>query len=619
MNRQLPPQGAHLDDQGVRYRIWAPKCRRLDVEIYGVQGGIARTIAMDREADGAFTGVDPQGAAGDLYKYRLDGGPSFPDPTSRWQPMGIHGPSMVIDPGRYAWQDAGWRRSALRDLSIYELHIGAFTPEGTFRAAMERLPDLRALGVTAIEIMPIADFPGGRNWGYDGVCLYAPSRAYGHPNDLRALVDAAHGQGLTVILDVVYNHFGPDGNYLGCYIGEYLDETRKTPWGGAIRYGSPEYLPLREFVAENPGYWMREFHIDGFRLDATHAIVDESPRHILQEITAKIHALGGFAIAEDSRNESRVLLSESEGGLGFDGVWADDYHHVLRVTHTGENESYLGDFRGGLEEVIDTLGHGWHYRGKFSPGKKGRRGTESRHLALEKFIHCISNHDQIGNRAFGDRFSDVVHRDAYLAASALLCLGPYTPLLFMGQEWAASTPFLFFTDHPRELGEAVKLGRRDEFRDFKAFRDPEVLQRIPDPQAEQTFRNSKLAWDEAESDNKRFVKTLYTACLALRHSEPAFRPASRNAVQAEALPCGLGALRLADAAGDWLMLFDLIGEHSGSLQQHTICAPITGRQWKTQLSTNESRFGGSGATLISLPELAADFSIPALVVLRENI
>ena len=618
MNCQNLPQGSEIDSAGVRYRVWAPVCRGIEVEIQSAEGGILRRVPLPRSGAGIFAALDEAGRAGDLYKFHVDGRASYPDPASRWQPQGVHGPSMVIDPAAYLWHDQAWRCPGFRDLVIYELHVGAFTPEGTFRAAIERLPYLRDLGINALEIMPVADFAGERGWGYDGVCLYAPARIYGHPDDFRALVDAAHAVGIAVILDVVYNHFGPAGNYLFAYIGDYLDESKKTPWGGAIRYGSPVFQPLRAFVAANPGYWMREFHIDGFRLDATHAILDESPRHILQELTAAIHAQGGFALAEDSRNDSCVLLPEDSGGLGFDGVWADDFHHTVRVAQTGENESYLGDFTGSARELVDALRHGWLYRGQTSPAKGRRRGTECRHLSIEKFIHCISNHDQIGNRAFGDRLNQVISREAYLACSALLCLTPYSPLLFMGQEWAASTPFLFFTDHDPELGALITKGRREEFKAFKAFARPDVLQSIPDPQQRVTFEASKLQWDEPASATNAPVLELYRACLALRNTEPAFRPRSRDAFQVEALHLEAAAVRLKGPEGDWLILCDLTGGHEGSLQDDLICRPQPAHAWKTVLSTSEKRFGGPGKPAVDLEHHCAAFTAPEVVVLREH-
>jgi len=615
MKRELLPQGAELASEGVRYRVWAPAARRVEAVVWSGDGA-AREVGLALDASRYWRGVDPAGKAGDLFKYRLEGKAEYPDPASRYQPEGVHGRSMVIDPALYRWRDGQWKAPSLRDLVIYELHIGTFTPEGTFRAAIDKLPHVRALGATAIEIMPVGDFAGDRNWGYDGVCIYAPARCYGRPDDLRALVDAAHGEGLAVILDVVYNHLGPDGNYMGVYAPGYIDEKRKTPWGGALRFGDAAHRPLRAFFVANAPYWIEEFHIDGFRLDATHAIVDESPRPIIEEIAAAIHERGGFAIAEDSRNDSRLILPREENGLGFDAVWADDFHHITRVGNTGESEGYLGDYSGSLEELIETLRHGWFYRGQYSKHKRGNRGSESRHIAPRKFVHCISNHDQVGNRAMGERLNHSIGREAYLAASALLCLTPYTPLLFMGQEWAASTPFLFFTDHNADLGRLVSKGRREEFKDFAAFESAEARARIPDPQALKTFTDSKLVWDELGDEKKSQTLELYRRCLELRRSEAAFRPESRETWRAQALEMGAGALRLQGGPSDWLVLFDLVGGHKGSLGDEWICKPRSPEGWTAALSTNDKQFGGTGARAYDAAAHEARFDRPELMVLR---
>ncbi len=603
--RHFTQLGARVEESGVSYRIWAPQAKTVEVNIYdpadfqpekvlpGQLPKPARRIILSERERSHFHGVDALGAAGDLYAYRLNHGDSYPDPAARFQPHGVHGPSMVVDARHFPWNDMDWVRPELRDLVIYELHIGTFTQVGTFLSAIERLPHVRDLGATAVEIMPIAAFAGDRNWGYDGVCLYAPAECYGTPDDFRAFVDAAHSLGLAVILDVVYNHFGPDGNYLAAFIGDYLDEACKTPWGGAIRYGCPHFRPLRELVATNPIYWMNDFHVDGFRLDATHAIIDESSPHLLQEITSGIHALDGFAIAEDPRNKSDLLLPEEEGGTGFDGVWADDFHHSTRVANTGENESYLGDFTGSLNDVLETLRHGWLYCGQYSQVQKKNRGSMAGHIPPHKFIHCISNHDQIGNHAFGERIGHLISPEAYRACSALLLLSPYSPLLFMGQEWNASAPFQFFTDHNEELGRLITEGRRDEFKDFKAFNDPEFLKRIPDPQSETTFRHSQLDWNETRLEAHAQTLSLYRACLALRGAEMAFRPQDRELYVVLEIAPGLGSIRLTGSEAEWLVLFDLVGGSGGMVLEGSI-SPSLGDNWSLILSSNEERFGGSG-------------------------
>ena len=618
VKKDLLPQGADLVSEGVRYRTWAREAHQVEVLVWPAEASNdpPRAVPLVLDASGYYHGLDHQGQAGDLYKFRLDGVGECPDPASRYQPEGVHGRSQVIDPRQFQWHDQNWTPVPLRDLVIYELHVGTYTPDGTFLAAIDRLAHIHALGATAIELMPIGDFAGERNWGYDGVCIYAPAHSYGHPDDLRALVDAAHQLGLTVILDVVYNHLGPDGNYLGAYAPGYIDEERKTPWGGALRFDDPNFRPLRALFVSNPLYWRDEFHIDGFRLDATHAILDESPRHILEEITTAIHDHGAFSIAEDARNESRLILPVTENGFGFDAVWADDFHHTLRVSNTHETDSYLGDFTGSLPELIETLRNGWFYRGQYSPNKSGKRGSECRHIPPRKFVHCISNHDQVGNRALGERFNHVVSREAYLTASALLCLIPYTPMLFMGQEWAASTPFLFFTDHNEDLGKLITKGRRLEFKDFAAFNTPGALARIPDPQAPKTFADSRLVWDELRDEKKSLTLDLYRACLALRRLESAFRPASRETWYAEALEMGAGALRLKGATSDFLLLFDLEGGHAGSLAEEWICKPRGPEGWAVVLSTNEKQYGGTGSYAFDSATNQARFSQPELVVLR---
>ncbi|MES2571009.1 MAG: malto-oligosyltrehalose trehalohydrolase, partial [Verrucomicrobiota bacterium] len=523
----------------------------------------------------------------------------------------------VVDPTRFQWHDAAWVRPAFRDLVIYELHVGTFTAEGTFLAVIGRLPHLRAMGVNAIELMPIGDFPGSRNWGYDGVLIYAPARAYGTPEDLRTLVDAAHAEGIAVLLDVVYNHFGPDGNYIAQYSEAFFNEQVHTPWGAALNFDGEFSEPVREFFVRNPIYWMEEFHVDGFRLDATHAITDVSQRHILADLTTAIHERGGYAIAEDDRNDARLLMSQAEGGLGFDGAWADDFHHTIRVSQTGEQASYFSAYRGTMKEVVETLRHGWLYRGqKLKRGTK--RGTECSHLPPSCFIHCLSNHDQVGNRAFGERISQRISPPGYRAISMLLCLSPYTPMLFMGQEWAASTPFLYFTEHNEQLGPLITEGRRREFAAFPEFTNRLTLQEIPDPQDPSTFTRSKLNWEEVSEGDHARVLALYTACLRLRREVAAFRPLSREHWEVDTLQWGAGAIRIEAENETYLLVFDLHGGHHGSLAEEPLARLVPGVSWTALLSSNETRFGGTGKPAFDPETQHCDFAEPELIVLQSK-
>ena len=584
-------QGAEvIEGGGVHYRTWAPGKERVAVVIHGADGSAARTISLQSCEDGYFSGLDDYGQAGDLYHYRFENR-EWPDPASRFNPAGVHGASQVIDPRSYQWRDAGWSAPALSELIIYELHIGTFTPVGTFLGAIEKLDHLVRLGVNTIEIMPVADFPGARNWGYDGVLLYAPARAYGTPNELRELVDATHERGLAVILDVVYNHLGPDGNYLGVYSRDYFHPAHKTPWGDAFNF---ELKPVREFFAENPEYWRREFHVDGFRLDASHAIVDDSPKHLLTEITERVHSLGGFVTVEDERNDPMLLRPTGRGGLGLDACWADDFHHVVRVLLTGEREGYYRYYNGTLDELNETLRDGWLLHGEERNRKGPAEAQECAELAPEQFIFCITNHDQIGNHAFGKRLSDLASPSAYRAASALLCLLPYTPLFFMGQEWAATTPFQFFTDHEAQLGRNVTKGRREEFSGFSLFRDAVARERIPDPQAKKTFLRSKLQWSELNEKEHRSTLRLYAELLRLRRQLPALQKRSRGNWRVLESKDGIVKLVYGNAPTDQcLIAVDLIGDHQN---------PFDDNHWQLLLSTNEGRFGGDDGAPFAQPE-----------------
>jgi maltooligosyltrehalose trehalohydrolase len=470
--------------------------------------------------------------AGQHYRYRIDGGSVLPDPASRFQPLGVHGPSEVVDPASFTWTDAAWAGVAPEKMVIYELHTGTFSPAGSFAGIRGKLPYLHDLGVTAIEIMPVADFAGWRNWGYDGVALYAPSRAYGRPDDLRALVDDAHRIGLAVILDVVYNHLGPEGAYLPQVNPQYL-VPRQTPWGAAVNLGGPGSAGVRSFIIDNAIHWIREYHIDGLRLDATHALVDGDGEPFLREFSQAVRAASGRIVvlhAEDSRNLNQIVLSVSDRGWGFDAVWSDDFHHTVRSLVAGDRHGYYADFEGTTAELVTTLRQGWLFAGAPSAYLRKNRGTDPAAIPMERFIVCLQNHDQIGNRPLGNRLHHQVDAATWRAASVLLLTAPMIPLLFMGQEWSASTPFQFFTDLEPGLGRMVTDGRRHEFRDFPEFAALGARERIPDPQAATTFEASILQWDEQRSTSHSEVLALYRALLALRDREPALQ-ASRDTSQ----------------------------------------------------------------------------------------
>jgi maltooligosyltrehalose trehalohydrolase len=615
MGRTTLPQGAELlGTGGVRYRVWAPQSQRVFVSIE-TPDAEPRQLKLEREVTGYHHVIDPKGSAGDQYKFVLQDGKAYPDPASRWQPNGVHGCSMVMDPNEFRWTDQEWVRPPFRDLTFYELHMGTFTVEGTFMAAIERFEHLAKLGVRAIEVMPIADFPGDRNWGYDGVLLYAPARTYGHPDDFKAFVDAAHATGLSVVLDVVYNHFGPDGNYAGAYSQAFFNDRHKTPWGDAINFDGRDSGPVRAFYLGNLVYWMEEFHVDGFRLDATHAIMDDSEQHILQEMTELVQSRGCYVIAEDERNEASMISPRANDGFGFNAVWADDFHHTI-VVGLADDDRYNDDFEGSHAELVDTLMHGWGYRGKISKVHARPRGTECGYMPPERFIFCISNHDQIGNRGLGERLNHLTSAEAYRAASALLCLSPYTPLLFMGQEWAPSTPFLYFTDHNEELGRLVTEGRRKEFARSAMFSEPHLAKTIPDPQAPSTFERSKLRWEEIEEPEHAGVLELYRELLALRNSTAEFRPADRCTWEAAQLEAGCVGIKFAGPANEWLMIVDLEGASSVAIDTEPFCAPDPERKWKVALATNDVRFGGSGAGEFDVKSQTLRFTAPELILFR---
>jgi maltooligosyltrehalose trehalohydrolase len=542
-----PSLGAFPEPGSTRFAAFTTTARRCEVRLFDADLRPLRTEPLSPLGGGYHVGLLAGVGPGALYKFVLDGR-ELPDPYARFLPFGVHGPAMVADVG-YRWRHRPGCARPLREHVFYELHVGTFTEAGSFDGVRERLGYLASLGVTALELLPLSAFPGKHGWGYDGVAHYAPFAGYGTPDQLRALVDEAHARGLAMFLDVVYNHFGPSGNYLTAYSPEYFTHDLRNAWGDAPNFAHPV---LRRLVIENALYWLDEFRFDGLRLDATHAVIDTSPRHVLHELAERVARLhpAKLLVAEDERN-SPALVTE----LGIDAVWADDFHHDVRVTLTGEQDGYYAAYRGGATAIAETIRDGWRYQGQtYSP--TGRpRGQPARHLPAEAFVYCIQNHDQVGNRALGDRLSQAVPPEAYCGVSALLLFLPMTPLLFMGQEWAASTPFQFFTDHEAELGLLVSQGRRAEFKGFSSFSDGECSA-IPDPQDPTTFLRSKLRWAEVEHAGHGQVLELYRRLLHLRRSDPVLTSSGRDTLAAEAHG-DLLAVRRWSVGGERLLLLNL--------------------------------------------------------------
>lgn len=500
------PFGAALQPDGrVRFRLWAPAQRTVSVATAD------SALPMAATGDGWFGLTTDAAHPGSSYAYQLSNGTRVPDPASRRQAEDVHGPSVVVDPRSYRWRAEGWRGRPWHEVILYELHVGAFTSSGDFDGVLRKLDWLERLGITAIELMPVADFAGKRNWGYDGVLPFAPDRIYGAPDGLKALVDAAHERGLMLFLDVVYNHFGPEGNYLGQYAPQFFTDRHQTPWGSAIDFSQPF---VREFFIHNALYWLEEFRFDGLRLDAVHAIADDQPTHILTELAHRVRATCDsdrhvHLVLENDANQARLL-----GHRQYDAQWNDDFHHASHVVLTQEQEGYYVDYqRDPLQALGRALAEGFVFQGEPSLHRDGApRGEPTGELPIDAFVAFLQNHDQVGNRAFGERLAQLVQPELLRAAASILLLSPQVPMLFMGEEWASAQPFQFFCDFAGELAQAVRDGRRREFARFPAFADPAVRDRIPDPNAAATFERSRLNWSELEqephADHVRFCREL---------------------------------------------------------------------------------------------------------------
>jgi maltooligosyltrehalose trehalohydrolase len=524
--QQTMPFGTVLEHDGsVRFRLWAPAARRIELCLKDPAG--ERCLAMQASGAGWFECPTSEAHPRTLYSYRIDGGIEVPDPASRFQPHDVHGPSEVIAPAAFDWGTQPWEGRPWHEAVCYELHVGTFTPEGTFGAVIERLDDLVALGITAVQLMPVADFPGRRNWGYDGALLFAPDSSYGRPEDLKRLVVEAHRRGLMVFLDVVYNHFGPEGNYLHLYAPQFFTERHHTPWGAAINFDGPESREVRAFFIHNALYWLNEYAFDGLRLDAVHAILDDSHPDFLTELAETVRAGPGrhrriHLILENDRNAATYLPRDDRGApRRYTAQWNDDFHHVAHLIATGERDGYYADYADRpLYYLARTLAEGFAFQGEPSAFRHGEpRGEPSADLPPTAFVNWLQTHDQVGNRAFGERLHTLTSPEALKAMLAILLLAPSPPLLFMGEEWMAQSPFLFFCDFGEDLAQSVTEGRRQEFARFAAFADPKVRQSIPDPNDPETFKRSKIDWAGSQGPRQREWLAFHRKLLELRQRE----------------------------------------------------------------------------------------------------
>ncbi len=575
-----------LADGRVRFRVWAPRCRRVAVQVVGPPG--RWPVAMAETGDGWFEAVLEGLGGGSRYNYILDGLRERPDPASRDLPDGVHGPSGVVDTSTFAWTDDGWRGLALKEMILYEIHVGTFTPQRSFEAIIPRLPQLRALGVTAIELMPVASFPGTRNWGYDGVGLFAPQHSYGGPLGLHRLVDACHARGIAVVLDVVYNHLGPEGNYLSDF-GPYFTHRYRTPWGQALNYDGDDSRNVRDFVIANARYWVREYHIDGLRLDAVHGIVDASPVCILRELNDEVRRLARRlrrrvpVVAESDRNERRMVEPVRRGGYGLAGQWSDDFHHAVHTLLTGERDGYYADF-GSAEQLAKAYTHGFVYDGQHSAFRGRPHGTPAKDLPGERFVVCVQNHDQVGNRAQGERLSALVDFDRLKLAATALLTSPYIPLLFMGEEYAEPAPFLYVTDfQDPALQAAVTRARREEC---------VALARTgaaADPQDPSSFTRSTLAWDLRTAEPHRRLRDYYRTLLGARRRYPVLGAGGKRRISAT-VDGGRSLIVLrrgADGAAAVALL-------NVCPEARTVKIQAPPGRWRRLVESSEKRFGGAG-------------------------
>ena len=606
--RRFPIGAEYAAGDRAHVRVWAPAAHRVDVVVRTEQSG------LQPEGDGYFSGaIDVK--PGDTYQFRINEAEQlYPDPASRFQPDGPHGPSAIIDPAAFEWTDSAWRGATMAGQVVYELHVGTFTREGTWAAAMREIDELARLGITMIEVMPVADFHGKFGWGYDGVNLFAPTRLYGRPDDFRRFVDRAHAAGVAVILDVVYNHFGPVGNYLRAFSPAYFTDKYANEWGEAINFDGPDAAPVREFFIANAGYWIDEFHLDGLRLDATQQIYDNSGDHVLRSIGRRAReAAGGrdiVLIAENEPQDTRLVRPLDEGGYGLDALWNDDFHHSAVVALTGRAEAYYSDTRGTPQEFISAAKYGYLFQGQHYHWQRKARGTPAWGLHGETFVTFLENHDQVANSAYGMRGHQLTSPGRWRAMTALLLLMPGTPMLFQGQEFSASAPFLYFADHDADLAEIVRKGRLEFLTQFPSLVDFRRKADLADPSDPATFERCVLDFGERQAHARAYA--LHQDLIELRRTDAAFRVPRRGCVDGAVLSANAFALRFFsnDHLDDRLLIVNLGHDLTrASIAEPLMAPPTSAHDWTVRWSSENPAYGGRGTPAIWAKDYA-DRAIP---------
>ncbi|MGC1272716.1 MAG: malto-oligosyltrehalose trehalohydrolase [Planctomycetaceae bacterium] len=603
--RRLPVSAEVQPRGGVHFRVWAP--RRDLVEVVVGPGAVRQPLELEG-AEGYHSGFVANAKAGYRYHFLLDGGEyAYPDPASRFQPEGVHGPSEIVDPSAYQWSDAGWKGISLKGQVISEIHLGTFTTEGTYTAAADKLPLLKETGVTVVELMPLAEYAGEYGWGYDGVDFYAPTKNHGTPDDLRRFVDTAHRLGMAVILDVVYNHFGPEGNYASAFSDQYFSKEHEGEWGDPINFDGESSQPVREYMIENAGYWIDEFHFDGLRLDAVHAIIDDSPDHVLAALTRRAREKAAqrriVIINEDEFQIVKHFTPTSEGGYGLDGGWNDDFHHACRVAATGHAEAYYAGYQGSPQEIASAVRHGYLYQGQWHAGQKKFRGSSTRGRSGRQFVTFLQNHDQVANDATGLRLHQQTSAGRYRALTAVWLLAPGTPLFFQGQEWAASAPFHYFVDHPVDLGMLVREGRWNEMRRFNRAVGREKIVPLFDPTDRDVYEACKIDWNERERGNHAETLAMHRDLLRMRREDPTFAAQNADAIDSAVLGPEAFLLRYFGPQDDDRLIFVNLGRDLGMLPAaEPLFAAPGGKKWKILWSSDDPRYGGTGTASLDLRE-----------------